>query len=142
MIININDVFTVSDKVIPSIQNSFKLPNLHFNYYINSREKYLKGVCLDFGLYIVTYFEDIVSTTIKSAIFALKNELKYLAISHILYVIKTENFNILFENRVKNEGGWESFASDDNNRHIDLLKESIKKIKNNPISRSDQSILR
>ena len=128
MLVKENDIFLRSDKISPEPHSQIHLPNLHLNYYVNQKENYVKGVCLDFGLIVVKDIENN-SDESELKISEIKKALIFMAQTHIHFIITEGNFDLLFKNRVPNHGEWESFAEDDNKEHSQLLQNSIDKLK-------------
>ena len=87
----------------------------------------MKGVCLDFGFFSIRNLTP--QKTIET-INMIKKELVIMAISHLRFVIKKGDFDLLYTNRVKNGGNeWEDFAKHDNEKHAKLLQISVEKLK-------------
>ena len=127
MILESENIFLSSDKLFPSGDCPLTLPNLHFSYYVNEEKQKMKGVCLDFGFFSVRNLTP--QKTIET-INMIKKELVIMAISHLRFVIKKGDFDLLYTNRVKNGGNeQEDFAKHDNEKHAKLLQISVEKLK-------------
>ena len=120
----------MTQKFFPNPQSFLALPNLHINFIENKSSSYIRGVCLDFGFFATQY--DVNEKNKRHKITLVSKQIVKMAKIHLQNIIDNNNFKNLFANRIPNEGQWEYFSKQDNQQHIELLRESYKKLQKRP----------